>query len=62
MIGRIKSWVTVVLYRALHQSRTVREKQEILQQYFLEMEDAMTRNAMDSEEGYKYYAVTIVKE
>ena len=62
MVDSIKSWAAVVLYRALHQSRTEMEKQEILKQYFLEMEDAIRRNAVDCVLDYIYYAVTAVKE
>ena len=62
VINNIKSWAKFALYKALHHSRTEMEKQEILQQYFLEMEGVIKRNPMDYVLDHIYYAITIVKE
>ena len=62
LVDSIKSWSSVILYKGLHKSRPEREKEEILQQYYQQLEHFVGKNALDYVLDYLYYAVMVVKE
>ena len=61
-VNHIKSWSYTIYYRALLKTRTEEEKQEILQRYYQELENIMSKNPLHHVLDFLYYIVSITKE